>query len=568
MNRRRAILTIGGMGFLAMPGGVSPSGPFIGFPPNGDGLQCANAGSIQVTGTNSPLLAGEVLEVEFKIECTIDRQVSSTVDLAIDGVRVDSTDVIISQDAAVVGTLSWQTEEGSGTTEGEAYEVTVSTGIERDTVTIYITSQTDERAGSVFHFAVNAVEDLGLDPSGNDPIEDELESLEPKTLVQFPAGEYLIAETTSVEGGYLGLEGQGEVRFVVPEGYSDNVLEGREIKVMYISDIDVDQTASHSAAGFDLHGDRIHIQHMEFIGRADVWNTASNDMLDISIETSTGYGEIRNVVHKEGHWARYGPSSSGRIGVYTGRRHKGTLKIVDCDLREFGNNALYCSKTQPEGRVEVEDSYFENNNVSSIRIGGEGSYAENCTIVIDPSTYSGPRTYELDNFSLRGIVIEERFESGDIQKPAGAEIRNCDIRIEDNPANGAAIHRWGNGRSMRVVGTTIEYNNDGYDTAILVTSGGMGKNPEADPPKQFEFIGSELHGTGEVDAAIIIDGADDSIITDSLIHMHDGGQDGVWIHNSIGCIIEDSTIDVPGNPTEFVQAEVTVENIELEHQDI
>ena len=423
------------------------------------------------------------------------------------------------------------------------------------------------REGINFGNVVNAVDDLGLDPTGSDPVNTTLNDISSGTLVQFPEGEYLFVDRVVTSGKTLGFESIGDERatIVVDEGYNDWLLGGHGSPGLYVKGFNVDQTAPETNGCFRLIGDHVHIEDIEFIGRADIWETGAENMLNCAIEDPDGYGEIRNVVHRKGHWARYGPGAAGRIGIYTGRRHVGTLKIVDCDLREFGNNALYCSRNT--GKVQVEDCYFENNNASAIRIGGEGSYAENCTVVTDPSTYNGPRTYEDSSFTHRAIVIEERFETGDIQKPPGAEIRNCHIRIEDNPANGGAIHRYGNGRSLRIENTVIEYNNNGYPAAIMAQTGGFGKNPDADPPKQIEFVNSVLHGSGDVDTAISIDDSDDSLIEDSIIYMYDGSQDGVTINDSDNCLIRDSTISVPGRATVFNNSNVVTENIDHDEPD-
>lgn len=420
-----------------------------------------------------------------------------------------------------------------------------------------------------FDRVVDAVDDLGLDPTGNESVVSALNDIDSGTLVQFPEGEYLFDGQVSVGGGTYGFESVGSepATIRVAAGYNDWLLNGHGMPGLYFRGFTVDQTASETIGCFRLIGDRVHIEDIEFDGRADVWDYDAENMLNCAIEDPDGYGLVKNVVHTEGHWARYGPGATGRIGIYTGARHAGTLRIVECDFREFGNNALYCSRNY--GDVQVVDSYFENNNAAQIRIGGAGSYAENCTIVTDPDLYDGPRTFEDTSFHHRGIVIEEHFDTGSIQhqKPAGAQIRNCTIRIEDNPANGAAIHRYGNGRSLRIENTHIEYNHSDYPAAIIGSSGGFGVNPPADDPREIEFIDSTLVGTGDIDTAIDISHSDGSRIENSIIYLEGGSQDGLTITGSDGCEVVDSTISVPARATVFEDSVVTTSNLSTDEPD-
>jgi hypothetical protein len=70
-----------------------------------------------------------------------------------------------------------------------------------------------------FDRRMNAVEDLGMDPTGEDPIDDVLvEEVPSNTLVQFPAGEYLLTDgIDAVAGTRFGVEPLGstsDVEFV------------------------------------------------------------------------------------------------------------------------------------------------------------------------------------------------------------------------------------------------------------------------------------------------------------------------------------------------------------------
>jgi len=80
-----------------------------------------------------------------------------------------------------------------------------------------------ERRGVRFDAVVDAVEDLGADPDGREPIDDAIEATAGRNvLVEFPPGEYLITEELAVgDAESWGIRGTGarrtDVRFVAPE---------------------------------------------------------------------------------------------------------------------------------------------------------------------------------------------------------------------------------------------------------------------------------------------------------------------------------------------------------------
>lgn len=511
---------------------------------------------IRIDDTNAPVVEGEEVFVAFSAFNTGRRTMTRIVSLIVDDEIVDSVEVTVDGADIEQSTLRWQTDIGDGSPGQVAYRLAIQTVDDRDAVSVNVQQYRPVRAGMQFDRMVDAVDHLGMDATGHEPIDPIIETIPDRTLVRFRDGTYRFEGQASINEAHLGFEGVGDVTFAVPSGYNDYLMNGSDIQAFFLKGVTVDQTAEYVSPGFRLVGEHIHVEDVTFDGRVDIYDQRAINMFNCSINDPDGYGELRNVVSTEGHWARYGPGSGGRIGVYTGHRHHGTLKIVDCDFREFGNNALYCSRNF--GDVQVEDSYFENNNAAAIRIGGEGSYAENCEIVNDPALYTGPRTFEETGFTHRGIVIEERFTTSSIvhQKPPGAEVRNCSIRVEDNPANGAAIHRYGNGRALYVEDTDIEYNNNGEVAAVRISTGTFGINPQAEPPHYLNMVNSSITGTGDVDAAISLTNANGSLIDNCDIEMREGNQHGVIIQYSVDCEIRNTSIAVPNEPINAIGSSV------------
>lgn len=128
-------------------------------------------------------------------------------------------------------------------------------------------------------------------------------------------------------------------------------------------------------------------------------------------------------------------------GVFVHAKHAGTLTIRDCYFKGWLNNAVYASPPgnpntdyyRPSsvgqgGDVYVEDSYFEANDVASIRLGGEGSYAKNC--VVNGGNHRGCWAYyEHIDFINVDSTAARAFEAGggahDYMASAVAEVQNC-----------------------------------------------------------------------------------------------------------------------------------------------
>jgi hypothetical protein len=422
------------------------------------------------------------------------------------------------------------------------------------------------RDGIEFDRVVNAVDDLGMDPSGETAVNTEIEEAGDGTLIQFPDGEYLFEQVTNgvtLHNQTRGFEGIGDdVRFVAPPNYNTFLLSGDGMPAAYFADIDIDQSTPQTCAGLRLLASRTIIQNVEVIGRSDQFGSGTT-FLTVSNPDPNGLTLIENVTKTKGHWSAYN-GSSGQIGIFVGSNHEGVLEVRNCDLREFPNNAMYTSRCP--GDVRVYDSYFENNNVSAVRIGGEGSFVENCEIVVDPSQYEGPRDddFEDEAFFFRGVFIEEHFspETGvEEQKPAGAAVRNTSFRYKNNPTGAPAINIRSHGRSLSVSNCTIEYDNDNATSVINREDNSPGNHPAGDPPRWLRMQSSEITGNGDVDEVIHLEDADRSIIDSCTIRNMSSDTTGVRILRSSDCLISDTTISVIGPAVSAEDSGVVQTNI-------
>ncbi|MFC6963381.1 hypothetical protein ACFQL7_03830 [Halocatena marina] len=314
--------------------------------------------------------------------------------------------------------------------------------------------------GITFDRVVDAVADLGCDPKGNADVSSKVESaLDGQTLVEFPSGTYHWDGSVTLDTDRIGIRGTSDdVLFTFPAGYNQFFINGSCEQALY-ENFDVDIQPENTATGIRVASERgFHIENIEHIGRGTADSSDVTRCWQLRVNDPDATGVVKNFVAKKGSaWAHY-KGGDGRVGIsiYGG---EGTIKVIDCHLEEFGNNGIYASRSLSS--VQVEGGTYRNNNVAGIRFSGKGSYVDGATIEVDPSKYSGPRTREDDSFKMRGIVVEQGNSDTGGFDDAGAQIRNTDITIQDNPTTGQAISMWTGGRTLAVSNTRIVYNNDG-----------------------------------------------------------------------------------------------------------
>jgi hypothetical protein len=411
--------------------------------------------------------------------------------------------------------------------------------------------------GMTFDRTVNVVEDLGVDPTGQDPVDSEIErAATDGTLFVFPEGEYLWAGTASFSDRELvGFQGSGNVRLVFPQGYNQYFFVARTRQVLFenfVIDIQADDTVTGMKV---LCPEGFHVENVEFLGRG----THSDSRLPYALlpyVTSAGAtGVVKNVVAKQGSaWAHY-KGADGRGGIYVGVGHEGTLRVVDCHFEEFGNNGIYASGCP--GDVQVIGGVYRNNNVAGVRFGGDGSYVEDALIEVDPAKYTGPRTREDRSFNMRGVVIAQKPEKNGFKGP-GSAIRNCDIRVVENPSNTeAAVSIWYAAQTVEITDTRIRM--DANSPAIARDGqDGTSVRPASDDPRWVRCENVSITGDAAGGAAIVLDDANGSYVTNSCLNQTGSNRDGIVFRSSNSAEVSDSTVDVTGT---MISGADTVANI-------
>jgi hypothetical protein len=404
--------------------------------------------------------------------------------------------------------------------------------------------------GIEFENVVNLVDDYGADPTGSEPVDDAVKSAaSADTLVMVPDGEYLFSDEVIISPngnvGFLAKDGANP-SFVAADGFNDYLINVVDLPEALFEGIDIDITKTGTTAGLRLSiHTTLHVQDVEYVGRGTHPDSAVTNALTLELSDSDGEGIVRNVTALKGSAIGHYKSGDGRVAVRIGRGTEGTIRIEDCHFEEFGNNALYTSRTP--GTVEVVRGVYRNNNGSGVRIGGETSYVKDALIEVDLEKYSGPPVEDSDAHNTRAILLEQK----DVGKTPGATVRNCDIVMRNLiKSNGAIQARGDQGETeYNIVDTTVEFDDEyrilyadqSTGTIDNLTVTGSGANRHA-----FWLRGTGASGTS---------------IRNSCFEQTGDDRDGVWIDNADDCIIEDSNINTSGEEILVDGGSVSTSNV-------
>ena len=256
-------------------------------------------------------------------------------------------------------------------------------------------SASASRRGISFDRVLDAVDDLGMDPTGEEFIDDRLDgAVDDGTLIEFPPGEYVFErERTYYDLDNFGIRGTGESKNDVVIRPRKNYgleffrLEGGDGFLFENLTLDQRDTIPEwNTLVIDVD-DRCEIHDIEYTGHHpsdDPPETATNTnnaqgCLRFRVNQSDGVANISGLV-------KAGPSDmqpypNGGSCIYIGTDHLGTVNISDCFIANMSSHAMY--GTQSPGTIRVENCTFKNNNGQQCRVSGDGAVVRNCRIVID-----------------------------------------------------------------------------------------------------------------------------------------------------------------------------------------
>ena len=396
---------------------------------------------------------------------------------------------------------------------------------------------------------VDIVADYGADDTGTEPINDALDAaVDDNTKVIFPDGEYWIdgAGYHNWDVSNLALVGEGNAS-LRPTADSNPVLlvlHGDRIRV---ENFTIDQTATDTSTGINVVADDgLVLRNLHFDGAGDGPGGPTDSYGDNGerhgpfnivpgVTDPQGTGLIENVHMPDGTIPYY-----RKGGMWVANEHAGHLLIRRCSFEEFSDNAIYASGAGVPGRGEdgsvgVENCFFRNNTVSAIRLGTPGSYAENCTVVMDE--YGSP-VLPWGGSASRAAWLWYDFDG---------YLKNIDV-ISNHPTGHGFYYHWSQNRKTSVENCRVRMDADG---TVGFNSGVPGE------PITLRNV-SVTGNAGTFNPVWFVER--EFALENCCIHQTGANRDGVRAVNADGTI-DNTLIDVTGVPIiEAGDSDVTVTN--------
>lgn len=400
------------------------------------------------------------------------------------------------------------------------------------------------RRGITFDRVVNAVDDLGWDPTGKKPIDESMdEDIREGTLIEVPPGTYLTERGHRLEDvsrwGIVGLgESRKDVQFVLPAGTAFRWIVaagGRDILVENFT-LQQGPKFDRSIGMVFLVEGNLQVRNVEKAG----WNPRENS------ESGAGSGLIVQVTDPEAvavvdTFVRKGPQDFAHypgnpIPVFTGRGHKGTVYYRDVHVENGGEHGIYASHS--EGDVRVEGGLFKNNLGDGVRISGEGSWVKGATVIIDKNDQHPENRGNWHQ--ARGIHLQ----SGQYGFTGGL-VEDCTVIARSSPRTEALLKIEHNQGAATV--RNCRFHNDTNYRTIEVDEPDTGsQRPEK--PWDVTFERTKITGDTSNSVAMFLEGRSDSKISDITIDLPGVGVDGITLENCPGTIIEDVDVLTGGYP--------------------
>lgn len=278
---------------------------------------------------------------------------------------------------------------------------------------------------------VNAVGDLGLDPSGETPINGDFGAISgmANTRIVFPSdGQFLLTDHISVHpNGPIELACNG-CSFIIAASAETQSFTFQLPSGSLISDIVIDQSNGGSVQEFAVRSKgSVHVKNLTIKGYAPATqsvgptgNGASNvdAMLSPIAETPKATVRFTNFTALAGtaagtHDDPDKPASAPEnrlgapVGIWVGQSTTGTVQLVNPRLRGW-SNGIYGGRTT--GKVEILGGAFVNNFNANVRVGG-GSVVDGTSILLDDRQWSKkahPGPYSIGHQGVQAIRVDAK----------------------------------------------------------------------------------------------------------------------------------------------------------------
>ena len=488
---------------------------------------------------------------------------------------------------ACVGLIAGCGSREGPETETETKGPETETGTKPEGVRTAREASDVETYGIEFDRILNAVEDLGMDPTGDDPIDDALaRAYREGTLVRFPPGEYTVSETRVIDGDVsrFGIQGIGEnhrdIVFRFPNaGNSYWFVHQNGGEDVLLDNFTINSHVKYVAIRCRTHGGSL-VQDVEWRGFLPEKTTDLGQLLDPGCLSVDGVNTVRRVImgrdgaHVSGHFTVTDIHSMTGIRFYgSGTRsgtmgHAGETVLKDIEIHQIGSNGV--RHTHGDGVVTVEGGLFKNCGLSALRIHNgnhpsKDSSVTGATVVIDHEEAGRIGTGKWSKDGTNGILLDSTGHGY-----AQPTYQNCDIVCRSIRSDGGwgLIRGTDTGRSNP--GGAVFRNCRIINETDLQTVRIDSYKPSAEPPPSITFdgVGIYLSGNSQPLGAVVAIGSDwdESLINNSIIYASGGAVNGVNVRDC-HVTIEDTTISVPQYLITGDVSQVTTRNLSVQAPD-
>jgi len=412
------------------------------------------------------------------------------------------------------------------------------------------------RRGIRFGRKVDAVDDIGMDPTGSNPVDERFSSaITDNTLVKFPSGTYLFEKQHRMEEinnwGIIGVgDSREDVEFVAPEGEVLRILNVRSGRNILVENLTFNQrnTRFGSLGNTIKVQDNLQMRNLNHRGFEPSENTGAIGNLNVLVEDPDGVAVVEDYDMRMGYEHVQYPDNV--IGIWSGPTSTGTIYIRRVQMEN--TPGLYMSRT--EGEVRVENCHFRNCDDYAARVCGEGSYLKDCTFVVDVENSN-------DVVNEHDFNYPVLWESG-FQGKTGGYIEGCRFVCRSVAKPVPLVVHDGSAGAVEMRDTTFKVDVDGVDVLDVIPPGD-GDRIDGKPDRPWKTIldDVEIHGESDGPGAVVqIVGRDSSAVRNSCINM-DGKRSGIAVENAGSCVIENTNISVAGEDVVYRNGSATTDDV-------
>jgi len=357
--------------------------------------------------------------------------------------------------------------------------------------------------GITFDRVVDAVDDLGMDPTGSEPIDAAFESaLETGTLIEFPPGEYRIDSSHNDSSvSRFGFRGTGshrhDVQFKPTAGSAVAMLQGGGpgpymIENVSFHELDDDVSMMYLGLG---SSNGVYVGNVEWLGRTPL-DDGSDYTISADVYDQDAVSVFENIYAGLDKPAVDATYPDGVAFLRAGPAHEGEVVLRNPVIHQR-NSAATRLEAGP-GVTTIEGGEFVNNQNANIRFGAGDHPTKVSSATGTYIKTDGSRT---TSDAVRLGATKDGY--------AGAVFRDLEIEwTKDNGRGVIALPDWGHHGRVEFYNCTIR--NEGSDT-LTVNADPVSIEDDKIIMENCSFTGS---GRG-FDAA----DRDGSVIRDSCIDM-------------------------------------------------